>query len=190
MEETSRSAAPDAAQVPAAEPPAEGAAARRPAEDAEHAGLERLERDVLAERERLADEQDRTRQERMRLVTEDQVRRIAELDGEIRSLDDLLNMPEYDAFYALVKKGVSLVEAYKLTRYDRLMQRAADAAARQTMRSISSRQHMTALAGQPGAGEYVSVPAEIAAEYRLAKPGITDAEIRRKYRKYQKYKRQ
>jgi hypothetical protein len=36
----------------------------------------------------------------------------------------------------------------------------------------------------------VSVPAEVAAEYRLAKPGISDEEIRRKYRKYQKYQRQ
>jgi hypothetical protein len=58
------------------------------------------------------------------------------------------------------------------------------------MRSLGSRQHLTAVAGQPGNGEYVSVPAEVAAEYRLAKPGISDEEIRRKYRKYQKYQRQ
>ncbi len=145
---------------------------------------------IRAERARLAGERERTAAERARLVAEDQVRRIGELDSEIKSLDDLMDMPEYDGFYALVKKGVSLVDAYKLARYDRLVKRAADAAARQTMRSLGSRRHLTALAGRPGAGEYVSVPAEVAAEYRLAKPGITDDEIRRKYRKYQKYQRQ
>ena len=146
--------------------------------------------DMRIEHARLLGEQEKTASERAKLIAQQQVAEISELDGEIKSLDDILDMPEYDGFYALVKKGVSLVDAYKLTRYDRLVKRAADAAARQTMRSLGSRSHLTALAGQPGAGEYVSVPADIAAEYRLAKPGITDEEIRRKYRKYQKYKRQ
>jgi hypothetical protein len=138
----------------------------------------------------LADEQERTRQERARLVADEQVRQIGQLDSAIGSLDDLLAMPEYESFYGLVQKGVSLVDAYKLTNYDKLVKKATDAAARQTMRSLGSRQHLTAMAGQPGNGEYVSVPAEVAAEYRLAKPGISDEEIRRKYRKYQKYQRQ
>jgi hypothetical protein len=138
----------------------------------------------------LAHEQEMTRQERAKLVAQEQVRQIGQLDGAIGSLDDLLAMPEYDSFYALVRKGVNMVDAYKLTHYDALVKRAADAASRQTMRSLGSRQHLTAVAGQPGNGEYVSVPAEVAAEYRLAKPGISDEEIRRKYRKYQKYQRQ
>lgn len=132
----------------------------------------------------------RLRDERSRLAAEDQLRRIGELDREVSSIEDLMEMPEYDRYYELVKKGLDLVEAYKLVHHDRLVQRAADAAARQTMRSIGSRQHMTAMAGQPGAGDYSTVPAEIAAEYRLAKPGISDKEIRRRYRQYKKYKRQ
>ncbi len=166
------------------------AAARRRAEAERDQAIEQMDRLVKAERGRLAGEQERTRQERMRIVADDQVREISRLDGEIQSIDDLLAMPEYEEFYELVKRGVSMVQAYKLTRYDRLMQRASEAAARQTVRSLGSRQHLAALAGQPGMGEYVSVPAEVAAEYRLAKPGITDAEIRRKYRKYKKYQRQ
>jgi hypothetical protein len=172
--------------------PADGryAAARRKAEAQRDAAIQRMEMDVAAQQKTLAGEQEKTRQERARLVAEEQVRQIGQLDSEIKSLDDLMAMPEYDSFYALVRKGVNLVDAYKLTQYDKLVKRATDAAARQTMRSLGSRQHLTALAGQPGNGEYVSVPAEIAAEYRLAKPGISDEEIRRKYRKYQKYQRQ
>lgn len=139
--------------------------------------------ELRAERTRLMDE-------RARIVAEEQVHRIGRLDGDIRSLDDLLAMPEYGDFYALVKKGVSLVDAYKLTRYDRLMERAAEAASRQTMRSLGSRGHLTAAAGQPGSGEYTAVPADVADGFRLAKPGISDSEIRRRYRRYQKYKRQ
>jgi len=139
--------------------------------------------DLEQERHRLMDE-------RARLVAEEQLRHIAKLDGEVATMDELLAMPEYDSFYALVKKGVSLVDAYKLTRYDRLMERAAEAASRQTRRSMATRGHLTATAAQPGAGEYSAVPADVAEGYRLAKPGISDGEIRRRYRRYQKYKRQ
>lgn len=166
------------------------AAARRRAEAERDAAIAKMESEMKDSRTRLAAEQQRTADERARIVADAQIREIGQLDGQIRSMDDLLAMPEYEDFYALVKKGVSLVEAYKLTHYDALVKRAAEAASRQTMRSVGSRQHLTAVAGQPGTGEYISVPAEVAAEYRLAKPGITDEEIRRKYRRYQKYPRQ
>lgn len=139
--------------------------------------------EVEQERHRLMDE-------RSRIVAEEQLRQIAKLDGEVATMDELLAMPEYDSFYALVKKGVSLVDAYKLTRYDRLMERAAEAASRQTRHSMASRGHLTAAAAQPGSGDYSAVPADVADGFRLAKPGISDKEIRRRYRQYQKYKRQ
>ncbi|MCD8117863.1 MAG: hypothetical protein LUE21_12310 [Oscillospiraceae bacterium] len=146
--------------------------------------------DREAERAAIAGQRERNRMERARLTAEEQVRQIGQLDGRIRSMDDLIAMPEYDRFYALVKRGADLVQAYKLTCYDRLMQQTAEAASRQTMRSLASRQHLTALAGQPGEGSQPAVPAEVAAEFRLAKPGISDQEIRRKWRRFQGYKRQ
>ena len=132
----------------------------------------------------------RLRDERAALTAQNQLREIRELDREVSTLEDLMDMPEYGQYYALVKKGLSLVEAYKLIHHDRLVQRAAEAAARQTARSMGSRGHMAAMGGQHGAGELTTVPAEIAAEYRLAKPGISDREIRRRYQQYKKYKRQ
>lgn len=155
-------------------------------EEAGVPGRERAEALFQAGEEAL----EKLRDQRARLVAEEQIRRIRELDRDIGGMEDLVSMPEFRSFYALVKKGVSLVDAYKLVRYDSLMQRAADAAARQAMRSIGSRSHLTAMAGQPGAGDFATVPAEIAAEYRLARPGITDKEIRRRYHQYKKYKRQ
>lgn len=148
--------------------------------------LQRLAR----EHRGLAEELGRTQDERARLVAQEQIRQIGALDGDIRSMDDLLDMPEFEGFYALVKKGVNLVEAFKLSRYEALMKKQAERAARQAMQSAVTRQHMMSLAGGAGSGEYSSVPAEVAAQFRLAKPGISDGEIRRKYRKYQKYKRQ
>ena len=128
--------------------------------------------------------------QRARLVAEEQIRSIAELDGGIRSVDDLMAMPEYPDFYGRVKKGMSLVDAYKLTRWDALMERAARAAAREAAQSVASRQHLGAVASQPGTGDFSTVPAEVAEGFRQARPGITDGEIRRRYRKYQQYKRQ
>ncbi len=173
------------------------AAARRRAEAERDEVIRRSEEERARQarenetlRGELAAERARTQDERARIVAEEQIRRIAEMDGTIRSVDDLMAMPEYGAFYALVKKGVSLVEAYKLTHYDALMKRTAAMSARQAMQSVASRGHMAALAGGDGSGEYLSVPAEVAAQYRLSKPGITDAEIRRKYRRYKNYQRQ
>lgn len=184
----------------AGQSPAENAkyaAARRKAEEQMAAMRRRSEQERAEQkrqneklRQQLSAERERTQDERARIVTDEQVRQIAEMDGSIRSVDDLLAMDDYDAFYALVKKGVSLVEAYKLTHYEALMNRAAERGARQSARSVASRQHMGALAGGAGEGEYLSVPAEVAAQFRLSKPGITDAEIRRKYRKYKHYQRQ
>ncbi|MCD8321475.1 MAG: hypothetical protein LUC89_01130 [Oscillospiraceae bacterium] len=146
--------------------------------------------ELEAERTALAGAREQARMERARLTAEEQVRQIGKLDGRIQSLSDLIAMPEYGEFYGLVKKGMDLVQAYKLTCYDRLMQQTAEAASRQTMRSVASRQHLTALAGQPGESGPSAVPADVAAEFRLAKPGISDQEIRRKWRRYQNYKRQ
>lgn len=184
-----------AGQTPAEN--AKYAAARRRAE----AQMEQMRRENERERaeqqrqndslrERLSAERERTLDERARIVADEQIRQIAEMDGSIQSVEDLMAMPEYDAFYALVKKGVSLVQAYKLTHYEALMEKTAALSARQAARSVVSRQHMSALAGGAGEGEYLSVPAEVAAQFRLSKPGITDAEIRRKYRKYKHYQRQ
>ena len=128
--------------------------------------------------------------QRARMVAEEQIRAIADMDGDIRSVEDLMNMPEYGDFYGRVQKGMSLVDAYKLTRWDALMDRAAKAAARETMQSVASRQHLTAVAGQPGVGDFSAVPPDVAEGFRQARPGITDGEIRRRYRKYQQYKRQ
>lgn len=138
----------------------------------------------------LAAERESLISQRARMVAEEQIRSIADLDGGIRSVDDLMAMPEYPDFYGRVQKGMSLVDAYKLTRWDALMDRAAKAAARETMQSVASRQHLTAVAGQPGVGDFGTVPAEVAEGFRQARPGITDGEIRRRYKKYQQYKRQ
>lgn len=184
----------------AGQSPAENAkyaAARRKAEEQMQA-MRRQSEQERAERQRenealrgqLAAERMKTQDERARIVADEQIRQIAQLDGTIRSVEDLLAMPEYEAFYALVKKGASLVEAYKLTHYEALMRQTAACSARQATRSVASRQHLTALAGGAGDGDYLSVPSDVAAQYRLSKPGITDAEIRRKYRKYKQYQRQ
>lgn len=99
--------------------------------------------ELEAERAALAGARERSRMERARLTAEEQVRQIGKLDGRIQSLSDLIAMPEYGEFYGLVKKGMDLVQAYKVTCCDRLMKQAAEAASRQTMRSVASRQHLT-----------------------------------------------
>ncbi len=145
---------------------------------------------LAAERRGLEAEQRRTRDERGRLRVDEQLREIGALDGDIRSLDDLMDMDDYGEVYERVKKGLSLTEAFKLTRWEALMEKAAARGAQQARLAAVSKGHLTSLAAGAGSQGLEGVPADVAAQFRLAKPGITEGEIRRKYRKYQNYKRQ
>ena len=86
-------AAEPAAEIPAAEP--------LPPPDWEHRmALERADRQL-----------------------DDQLRQIGRLAPEVARFEDLTRMPDFDKFDRLVRGGLDLVSAFKLTQYDRLMDR-------------------------------------------------------------------
>lgn len=114
----------------------------------------------------------------------EQLSEIAMFDPSVKTLEDLKKMDNYDAFYGLVKRGCSLVEAYKLTNFDRLTAQTASGAKQAALNSISAKSHLEKTSGR-GAGA-VTVPADIAEQYRIFNPGATDAEIQRHYNKYLK----
>lgn len=115
---------------------------------------------------------------------DEQLKEISALDPTVKEMADLAKMPEYDAFYALVKKGISLTEAFKIATYDRQMQKAASVSKQQALNAANSKSHMTPTQ-QRGAGA-VTVPGDVAEAYRAFNPGATDAEIQRHYNQYLK----
>ena len=121
---------------------------------------------------------------RAKAKVEEQIREIAEMDPSIKGIADLTKMQNYDTFYELVKKGNTLVDAYKLATYDARMQNAAELAKKQTAYAADSKNHLIKT-GTRGSGA-VTVPPDIKEQYRLFNPDATDAEIQAHYSKYHK----
>ena len=116
-------------------------------------------------------------------LIQSQLRQIAELDPEVKSLEDLTHTEQYGQLYALVRRGYTLVDAYKLANFDRLTRRAELAAAQRYRNALDGVRHLTATRSH-GTGS--PVPADVAAQYRALNPGVSDGEIARHYSRYHK----
>ena len=134
----------------------------------------------LAQRQ---DEQQRQQaQAAAQVRVEQEIAEIHKLDPSINDVKDLLNMPKAKEFYALVKKGNSFLDAFRLANFETLAAKQAEAARQQAMNNARSKDHLTATGSQSGAGA-AAVPADEMALFRLINPGATDAEIQAYYNK-------
>jgi len=114
-----------------------------------------------------------------RAKIDEQIREISAIDPTIKSLEDFRNMETYDRFYDLVKKGNTLLDAYKLANIDKLTQSAAAASRQAALNATAGKGHLNPTK-QHGTGA-VPVPADIKAMYRQLNPDATDAEILKHY---------
>ena len=155
---------------------------------AEHPAVRRAEAAVSAvEKERAA-----VRRAGAHAAMEADLRQIAAIDPDVKSLGDLPKMQGYDKFYALVKQGNSLIDAYKLANYERLTKRVSDAAAasaaaaaaQQIRNGAAGKDHLNRSI-QRGAGSD-AVPADIEREFLALNPDSTKAEIQKYYNNYKR----
>ena len=118
------------------------------------------------------------REQQAKLKVEEQLKEISALDPSIQELKT------YPKFYELVKRGNTLIDAFKLANYEALTGRAAAASRQAAINSAQGKQHLSPTT-QRGAGA-VSVPADVKAEYLAFNPDATDAEIQQHYNRYVK----
>ena len=121
-------------------------------------------------------------EQQAKMKIDEQLRQITEMDPSIKELGDLTKMDNYDEFYGKVKRGMTLVEAYMLTNFDKLSGRKAAATKQAALNSINSKQHLSGTSSR-GTGA-LSVPADVKDMYRAINPDATDAEIQAHYNKY------
>lgn len=112
---------------------------------------------------------------------------IRKLDPSITSVSDLLAADYAEGFKANVKKGMSLLEAFKLANFDRLTSAKADAARQQAMNQSRGKDHLTPIGTGRGDGSLEVPPAEMRYFHSLM-PGKTDSQIREFYNKHKKTK--
>lgn len=118
----------------------------------------------------------------IRAKIDSQMREIQMISPEIKSMEDLSKLDNFDKLYDMVGKGYELADAYKVLNYDRLTAKAAEAAKQQALNSIGGKNHLQPFT--PRGQGAVPVPADVAAEYRALMPEATDAEIQAHYNKY------
>lgn len=113
-----------------------------------------------------------------------EIAEIGKLDPTIHEAGDLLKMPKAKEFYEYVRKGYTFLDAYRLSNFDQLTARTAEAARQQALTNARGKDHLTP-SQQRGAGA-ASVPADEMEVFRAFNPGTTDAEIQDYYNKSRK----
>lgn len=124
------------------------------------------------------------RQQAAKVRLDEQIQEIHKLDPSIKDIKDLTQMPNYQAFYDLVKRGNNFVDAYKLANFDALTQRTAQASRQAAIKQAASKEHLTTTTAR-GQGA-APVPVDIMQEYKAFNPDATEEQIQRHYQKYLK----
>lgn len=112
---------------------------------------------------------------------ERQLAEINTIDPSIKTLSDLTKLDNYQELYDKVGKGYSIIDAYKLTNWDRSRD-AAVKAAKQEARNAGSKAHLTRTEGR-GNGA-LSVPEDVMREFRTFNPTASEADITAYYNKF------
>lgn len=107
---------------------------------------------------------------------------IRKINPDIRTMEDVAKLDNFQQLFDMVGKGYSLPDAYKVLNYDSLTTHAAQVAKQQALNSMGNKGHLQPSTAR-GQGA-IPVPADIAAEYRLFMPDATDAEIQAHYNRY------
>ena len=127
------------------------------------------------------------REQEAKARVDEQLRQIQAIDPTVKELGDLAKLNTYPKLYDMVKRGYSLLDAYRLANYDTLTQRAAEASRKAAINSVQSKQHLKATESRGGGA--IPIPDSVLEEYRVLNPGATKEEIQKHYQSYMKNSR-
>lgn len=127
------------------------------------------------------------REQEAKARVDEQLRQIQAIDPTVKELGDLAKLDTYPKLYDMVKRGYSILDAYRLANYDTLTQRAAEASRKAAINSVQSKQHLKATERRGGGA--IPVPDSVLEEYRVLNPGATKEEIQKHYQSYMKNNR-
>ena len=128
----------------------------------------------------------RAQEAETKAIIEEQLRKIGELDPSIKTLADLTKKDNYTEFYALVKRGNTLQDAYKIANFEAITKGSIAATRQSAINAVKSKEHLkTTVSRGPGAA---AVPNEVRDAYRVFNPNASEAEIQQHYNNYMKRK--
>ena len=107
---------------------------------------------------------------------------IMKYDPEIKGINDLASLPNFNEILDRVEKGASLVDAYKMVNFDNFMQHTTDAARQQAINQMRGKAHLPSQSQSVATeGGDVDVPDEIMK--RMKEDGKSEKQIRELYAK-------
>lgn len=128
--------------------------------------------------------QEQAQQQSARVRLDEQIKEISTLDPSIKTADDLMALPVYDKIRDYVRRGLTIVEAYKLTNMDKLTDKQTAAATQSAINKVASKEHLTSTTAR-GKGDN-PIPRKQLEMYRLLRPNMTDKEIKADWAKHSK----
>lgn len=134
---------------------------------------------IVLEAQRVIEAQ---REREQKAVLDSAINEISAIDPDIKSLNDLLALDNYNEFYDLVERGYALPDAYKIISFDKLSNKKAASAAQTVINNVNSKGHITTTKGTQT--KEITVPDEILAGYRKNNPDMSEDEIRKHYSKF------
>lgn len=107
---------------------------------------------------------------------------ISTLNPNIKTTDDLFNLPNIQEIIDKTSAGVSLVDAYKLANFDSLMAGKVAGAKQAALNNINGTAHLNQTDNiTPADNGEVEIPQSELAQWKRAFPHATHAELRKKY---------
>lgn len=111
------------------------------------------------------------------------IKAVSEIDPSIKSESDIENLETYPQILDLVTNhGLSLPEAFKLANYDSIATRKAEAVKQAAVNQVRGKSHMEQSGNGTSTSENeVDIPQSEIATWREYYPGLSDAELKKKY---------
>lgn len=112
---------------------------------------------------------------------ENDIRELSKIDPAIKNIDDLLSLPEYPGIENLVQRGYSIVDAYKVQRFETAMTNSAKSGKQAAINAAKSKTHLAAHGGTGTGKGQKSIPESMVSALKDQFPGKTMDELTKLY---------
>lgn len=109
------------------------------------------------------------------------VAEIGKLDPNIKSIDDVLKLPNVNAMIDKVRRGYSLVDAYRLLNYDSSMKASQNAGKQAARNEVRGKTHLAAHGGGSNGNGGKTIPASMLPGLKEQFPGKSIEELTKLY---------
>ena len=109
------------------------------------------------------------------------IQELSKIDPSIKSADDLSRMEGFDQIVSLCQRGLSLVDAYKITHYDSAVSASERSGRQAAINAARSKNHLAKHGGNSSPGNMKAIPAKQLAFFKEQFPDKSMDELTKLY---------